>query len=131
MKDPKSEAPYPFQELLGFRMVDWSTDYCRFDLPLGEKHQNRYGIPHGGLYATLLDTVMGFAGCYTGDLDNRRLAMTLSMTTNFLSRPESDLLIAEGFRTGGGKKTFFARSEVTDSKGNVVANATGVFRYRS
>jgi uncharacterized protein (TIGR00369 family) len=131
MKDPKTEAPYPFQELLGFKMVDWSMDYCRFEMPLGEKHQNRYGIPHGGLYATLLDTVMGFAGCYTGDLDNKRLAMTLSMTTNFLSRPEGDLLVAEGFRTGGGKKSFFARGEVTDSKGNVVATATGVFRYRS
>lgn len=129
--DPKTEAPYPYQQLLGFRLVDWKTDYSRFELPLETKHQNRYGIPHGGVYATMLDTVMGFCGCYTGDISTKRLAMTLSMTTDFLSRPTGDLLICEGYRTGGGARTFFARGEIKDREGTLVAVGTGVFRYRS
>lgn len=56
--------------------------------------------------------------------------MTLSMTTNFLSQAKGDLLIAEGFRTGGGRKTFFARAQITDNTGELIATATGVFRYR-
>lgn len=125
------EDPYAFQSLLGFRMTDWSEDYARFELPVTEALGNRYGIPHGGVYATLLDTVMGFAACYTGDPENRRLAMTLSLNVNYLAQPAGSLLIAEGRRTGGGRKSFFADALITDDIGIKVATGTGVFRYRS
>jgi uncharacterized protein (TIGR00369 family) len=124
------ETHYPFQKLLGFRMTGWSEDFARFELPLDEHLANRYGIPHGGVYAALLDTVMGFAGCYTGVPGEKRLAMTLSMTTNFLSRPTGQLLIGEGRRTGGGRSSFFADGTVRDDAGTTIATATGVFRYR-
>ncbi|MGB3556341.1 MAG: PaaI family thioesterase [Jannaschia sp.] len=124
------EDPYDFQRLIGFRMTGWGEGYSRFDLPLEPKLLNRYGIPHGGVYACLLDTVMGFAGSFTGDPDNRRMVMTLSLTTNFLGRPVGDLLSGEGRRTGGGRSTYFAEGELTDDSGNVVATGVGTFRYR-
>ena len=124
------EAPYPFQAHLGYRLTGWSEDYCRVEMPIRKFIENRYGIPHGGIYGVLLDTVMGFAGCYTGDPNRRKLAMTLSMNVNFLSRPTGKLLIADGWRKGGGRSTFFADSRITDDAGEVVATGTGVFRYR-
>lgn len=124
------EDPYAFQRHIGFRMTGWEKDFARFELPLAPHLMNRYGIPHGGVYALLLDTVMGYAGCYTGDPDRPQLAMTLSLTTNFLGRPADELLIGEGRRTGGGRSTFFAEGTVTDGAGTVVATATGTFRYR-
>ena len=69
------EDPYPFQEHLGFYLVDWREDYARFELPIREFLGNRYGILHGGVHALMCDTVMGFAGCYTGDPENRKLGM--------------------------------------------------------
>ena len=129
--DPRlREGPYPFQELIGFRMVDWGKDFARFDLDVTDAILNRHGIPHGGVYAVLLDTAMGYAGCFTGDADDRVMAMTISMTTNFLSRPRGSLLIAEGRKTGGGKSTFFASGRIEDETGESIATATGVFRYR-
>ncbi|PZX11221.1 uncharacterized protein (TIGR00369 family) [Palleronia aestuarii] len=125
------EDPYPLQNLIGFRMRDWSKDYARFDLDLRDELMNRYGIPHGGVYAMLLDTVMGYSGSYTGDPDRRRLAMTLSMTTNFLSRPTGTTLIGEGRRRGGGASTFFSEGTITDEANTLVATATGVFRLRA
>ena len=125
-----AEGPYPFQDLVGFRMADWSTDFARFELDLGPQHMNRHGIPHGGLYAVMLDTCMGYSGCFTGDADDRVMAMTLSLTTNFLSRPTGSLLSAEGRRTGGGRSSFFTEGRITDEDGVLVATATGVFRYR-
>lgn len=124
------EDPYEFQKLLGFRLVEWSEDYARFELPIGAHLGNRYGIPHGGVYATLIDTVMGFAACYTGDPARRRLAMTLSLNVNYLAQPQGRLLIAEGRRTGGGRRSFFAEATVTDDSGARIATGTGVFRYR-
>lgn len=132
MLDPNLiEPPYPFQAHLGFRQTGWQKDYARFELPLAEFLGNRYGLPHGGVYATLLDTVMGFSGCFTGDAENRRLAMTLSLNTAFLSRPLGKLLIGEGRRTGGGQKTFFAEGVIHDETGEKIATGSGVFRYRS
>ena len=124
------EPPYPFQDHLGFRMTGWTEGWARFELPLGPHLGNRYGIPHGGVYAVLLDTVMGFSGCWTGDPDRKQLAMTLSLTTNFLGRPEGDLMIGEGRRTGGGRSTFFAEGTIRDREGTLVAMGTGTFRYR-
>ena len=129
--DPRLvEEPYPLQRQIGFRMTGWAEDYARFELDLAEHLMNRYGIPHGGIYAMLLDTVMGYAGCYTGDPERRVLGMTLSMTTNFLSRPQGEVLVGEGRRIGGGRSSFFAEGVVMDDAGTRVATGTGVFRYR-
>ncbi len=125
------EAPYPMQSHLGFKMHLWEEDHAIFHLPLEPFLMNRYGIPHGGVHAVLLDTVMGFAGCYTGDPDHRRFAMTLSMNVNFLGRPEGKLLIGEARRTGGGKTIYFAEGSVADESGNLVATGTGTFRYNN
>ena len=91
---------------------------------------NRYGIPHGGVYASLLDTVMGFAGSWTGDPHRRQLCMTLSLTTNFLGRPEGVTLVADGRRTGGGRSVYYADGKIEDDTGAIVATGVGTFRYR-
>ncbi len=124
------EDPYALQRHLGFEIVDWKPDYARVELPMLPHLMNRYGIPHGGVYATLLDTAMGFCGCYTGDPAVKRLAMTLSMNVNYEGRATGTRLICEGRRTGGGAKTFFAQALVTDDLGTRIASGTGVFRVR-
>ena len=125
------EAPYPLQAHLGFEIVDWREDLCVLQQPMLPHIMNRYGIPHGGLHATLLDTAMGFATCYTGDPDVRQLVMTLSMTVNFMAVSKGRELIAEGRRVGGGRKTAFAEGIVRDDTGLTIATATGVFRYHT
>lgn len=125
------EDPYPFQRHMGFYLADWRPDYARFELPVEDFLMNRYGILHGGIMSVLADTVMGYAGCYTGDPENRKLGMTLNLNLNYLGQVQGKVLIAEGFRTGGGRKSFFAEAKLADELGNSVAGATGVFRYRS
>ncbi|MDT8326580.1 MAG: PaaI family thioesterase [Roseovarius sp.] len=124
------EAPSALQTHLGFEMTGWSRDYARIELPLAPYLMNRQGLPHGGIHATLLDTAMGFAGCYTGDPERSQMALTLSMTVNYLAQAQGAVLIGEGWRTGGGMSTYFAKGEIRDDSGTLVATATGVFRYR-
>ena len=129
--DPKLiEAPYPLQAHLGFVMREWRADYCEFELPIAPHLGNRFGIVHGGIHAVMLDTCMGFAGCFTGDPKAPQQAMTLSLNTNFLSQAKGKILIGTGRRTGGGYKTFFAEGQITDDTGELIATGTGVFRYR-
>ncbi len=124
------EAPYPLQKHIGFYITDWRADYARFELPLSHFLMNRYGILHGGVHSMMCDTAMGYAGCYTGDPEARNLAMTLNLSVNFLGQVKGEMLIAEGFRTGGGRKTFFAEARISDETGTLAATGTGVFRVR-
>lgn len=124
------EDPYPLQQHLGFHITEWRKDYARFELPMEDFLMNRYGILHGGIHSVMCDTAMGFAGCFTGDPQARNLAMTLNLSVNFLGQTKGKLLIAEGFRTGGGAKTFFAEAKISDETGVLAATGTGVFRIR-
>lgn len=129
--DPKlKEDPYPFQAHVGFEITEWSEGYCRVEQPMVPHIGNRYGIPHGGVHATLLDTAMGYAICFTGDPDDRQLAMTLNLNVQYLGVAKGQRLIAEGRRTGGGRSTVFAEGEIKDENGNLIATATAVFRLR-
>jgi len=47
-----------------------------------------------------------------------------------LSQAKGQLLIGQGRRTGGGRKTYFAEGKITDETGELIATGTGVFRYR-
>ena len=130
MDENLREDPYAFQELVGFTIEDWQQDYCRLTQPMEPHLANRYGIPHGGVLATLLDTALGYCVCYTGDPDNKQLVMTLSLNVQYLSVARGTKLITEGRKTGGGKSVAFAEGTVFDEHGTVVATATGVFKYR-
>ena len=88
------ETPSALQTHLGFSMTGWTPDYARIELPLHPYLMNRQGLPHGGIHATLLDTAMGFAGCYTGDPKRSQMALTLSRTVNYLAQAQGATLIA-------------------------------------
>lgn len=124
------EGLFHFRKLIGYRMKAFSEDFARFELELEEKHMNGDGKPHGGVYASLLDTALGFSGCYAGESESRRMAMTLSLTTHFVSPPKGRMMIAEARRTGGGRSTFFAEGQIRDETGELLATGAGVFRYR-
>jgi len=129
--DPRPmEDAYSFQRLLGYEVTAWSDGFARVELPLTDKLMNRQGLPHGGVHATLVDTAMGYAGCYTGDPDRRKLALTLSLTINYLGQATGARLIAEARVTGGGRRTYFAEASLVEDTGAAIATASGVFRYR-
>lgn len=91
---------------------------------------NRHGIPHGGVHATMLDTAMGHAGCFREEGVLPLGALTLSLNVQYIGQVQGTRLIAEGWRTGGGKSTFFAEARLSDDTGMVLSRGTGVFRYR-
>ncbi|MFX0546056.1 PaaI family thioesterase [Roseovarius sp. S1116L3] len=125
------EAPSGLQTHLGFELTEWSRDFAKVELDFTPHLYNRQGLLHGGVHALMLDTAMGYAGCYTGDPDQKQDALTLSMTVNYIGQLKGKRIIATGRRTGGGRRTYFAEAVVTDENGEIAASATGVFRYRS
>ncbi|TYO91242.1 PaaI family thioesterase [Oceanicella actignis] len=130
--DPVTGEPlYPFQRLLGFRIEAWSEGYARVALEVDPaRHANRYGLPHGGVHAALIDTAAGFAGCWCPHPGRVRRAMTLSLTINYLGQLRGRRMIAEARQTGGGRKTFFAEVDLHDETGAPLAKGVATMRWR-
>jgi len=84
---------YPFQELVGFRKTEFGDGFSRFELQLAESHMNRGGIPHGGVYAAMLDSALGSAGCYIGKDNDFRAAVTLNLNISFVAPPRGTTLV--------------------------------------
>lgn len=122
---------YPFQELVGFRKTEFGDGFSRFELQLAESHMNRGGIPHGGVYAAMLDSALGSAGCYIGKDNDFRAAVTLNLNISFVAPPRGTTLVAEGRAIGGGRSVYFAEGEIRDNEGTLVARASGTFKYVS
>lgn len=123
-----SDGTTGFLAFLGARMTGYGPDHARFELDLGPQHLNPMGIPHGGVYATILDTTLGSAGCWEGNPDTFRPSVTLNLTVNYLARPQGTRLICEARRVGGGKSIYFSEGEIRDDTGVVLARASGTFR---
>lgn len=121
------KAAYPFQALLGFRKTLFEKGHARFELDLRDDHLNLVGIPHGGVYSSMLDSALGASGCF-GEGAETLPAVTLNLNTSFMGQPKGTKLIAEGRTVGGGRRIYFAEGEVRDDLGNVLARAIGTFR---
>jgi uncharacterized protein (TIGR00369 family) len=130
MLDPQTPK-HGFAALVGYRLVDWQEDRAEIALDVEARHLNRSGIAHGGVAATLLDTVLGYAGCHCAVPGRVRRAVTLSLTVNYIGAVEAGTtLVAVGRRVGGGRRVFYAEGEVRGPDGALVATGSGVWRYR-
>ena len=127
---PRLEIPVGFGKLVGYRLIQWRPDEAELELVLEPRHLNRSNVPHGGVIATLIDTACGFAGCYSAEPGKRRRAVTLSLNTSFIGQASAEtILTAKARRTGGGQTVFFARCDLLDGEGRLIATGEGSFKY--
>jgi uncharacterized protein (TIGR00369 family) len=120
-----------FANLVGYRLAAWREDYAEVEAQVGEQHLNRSGVLHGGVLTTIMDAACGYAGCYAPETAPPRRAFTLSLNSHFVAAAEAGAqLTARAHKTGGGRQIFFARAEVVDQDGRLIAQGEGVFRYR-
>lgn len=118
-----------FNQLLGFDIEKWETDFVQLGLTVDARLCNRSGTLHGGVLATLLDAAGGFSGCYCPREGHVRKAVTLSLNTSFTGQCSEGRIAVTGRRIGGGRKIFFITAEVRDEQENLLATAQGTYRY--
>lgn len=127
----RHQEPNPFPDWLGIRIEEWREDFIRMSLQTGENHLNRSGRLHGGVTSALLEYGAGMCGLHCTVPGNRRYGVTLSLTCNYVGAARGRTLSVTGRRSGGGRKVYFAQTEVRDDEGTLVASATSVHRYQS
>ncbi|MBS7810711.1 PaaI family thioesterase [Roseococcus pinisoli] len=128
----RAQALSPFHDLMGVSMLSWEEGLARLTCLPGPMHANRSGIVHGGVMLALLDQCNAFAGLYCPFPGRTRLAVTLDLDTRFTGQARiGTRLIAEGRVVTAGRNIFFARGEVKDEEGNLIAFGASTHRYRS
>jgi uncharacterized protein (TIGR00369 family) len=117
--------PAPIAELLGFEIRDIARGRVTFAMTPQEKHYNPIGMVHGGVTATLLDTVMGCALHTT--LAEGTGYSTVDISVRYL-RPvtvQSGLVVATGTLVHKGRRTATAEATLVEaSTGRLLATAT-------
>jgi uncharacterized protein (TIGR00369 family) len=118
-----------FGSLVGFRLVDWDLGSARIVLDVREKHLNRSGVVHGGVIATMLDAVGGYAGLYCTVPGNVRTCLTISLSQLFVAPGLPPRIEARARQLSTARSTFFAEAAAYDAEGALIGSAQGVYRW--
>ena len=113
-----------FLERLGVRQ----DEAGRLFLEVRAGHLRSLGIAHGGVIATLLDSVMGMTSHRSSPPDH--YVVTAQLNVNFI-RPafEGETLIASCQVRHSGRMTAVAQGELSTSEGALVATSSGTFVF--
>lgn len=116
--------PPPIALLLGFDIDEVEEGRVVFTAETGEHQYNPIGVVHGGVAATLLDSVMGCA--VHSRLPRGRGYTTLEIKVNYVRaiKHDSGPLRAIGTVVHMGGKTATAEARLLDREGRLVAHAT-------
>ena len=119
--------PPPIAKLMGFECVIAEPGLIAMEISASEELENPAGLIHGGVAATLLDTVMGAA--VITQLPADRLSVTITLNITFLRRltQQSGVLRATGKVINAGRTVAYAEGEFRDAAGKLVAHAVGSF----
>lgn len=114
------EAPYP--ALIGMQLAEIAFDHCRIELTLAERHLQPFGIVHGGVLATLIDTATFWAGFLRLPEDAGMVNVDLKL--NYLKAVGQGPLRAKGRCLRAGRLISYTEASVLDAAGELVAHGT-------
>jgi uncharacterized protein (TIGR00369 family) len=114
------KAPYP--ALIGMTIAALEFDSCRVELTIRHDHLQPFGIVHGGVLATLIDTATFWAVFMRVPEDSGLVNVDLKL--NYLKAVSRGHLRAEGQCLRPGRQISYATASVLDETGELVAHGT-------
>lgn len=116
--------PAPIGQLMGFSFEEVEEGRVKMRLVPAEYQYNPIGVVHGGIAATLLDSVMGCA--VHSALPAGRGYTTIEIKVNYLRamRVETGPVMAEGKVIQLGRQIAMAEGRITDKQGRLYAAGT-------
>ncbi|MGH9949864.1 MAG: PaaI family thioesterase [Pyrinomonadaceae bacterium] len=115
----------PFAQLIGMKLVDIRPNEAVIEIEMRDDLRTPYGVLHGGVTATLIDTAMAFA--VRTHIEPEAKTATIDLTVHYL-RPHLEgkaTCTAKVVRPG--KRIFTVSADVVGSNGKLIA--TGLSTY--
>ncbi len=112
----------PLLQTLGIRLTDVGDRHAVMEVDVSDAHRNYYGGAHGGLIATLVDTVSFFPRPL---IPSGRVLTTTNLTVSYI-RPAQvgDHLVSRCELLHLGRRIASLVVRITDGAGRLVAHGT-------
>jgi 1,4-dihydroxy-2-naphthoyl-CoA hydrolase len=85
-----------WDEINGLRYDVWTAERVVAHLDAGPRHHQPYGIVHGGVYASMVESVASHGAAAVAERDGRAGVVGVSNTTDFLRSHSTGPLTATG-----------------------------------
>jgi 1,4-dihydroxy-2-naphthoyl-CoA hydrolase len=113
-------APSGFAEAIGTEWIDFDPDNASARIAVEPRHLQPSGIVHGGVYATLAESICSVA-TYNAVSGDSMVAMGQSNHTTFLRPIGEGIITATAKTRHRGRTTWVWDVEMTDDQGRVCA----------
>jgi uncharacterized protein (TIGR00369 family) len=120
LKTIVKESPYPKHMSMAIDSIE--IDKAQIVLNTSDCHLQPFGIVHGGVIATLIDTATFWAAFLRIPEDDGLVNVDLKL--NYLQPVIEGRLTAKGFCIRPGKSISYSEAKVFDEKKNLVAHGT-------
>ena len=116
-------AASPFPALLSMEPMDLGVGYAVIGVDVQAKHRQLLGVVHGGVLASLIDTVAFWAVYYEID-DPEAWLVSVDLRLNYLAAATGGRITGRGKSKRVGGKICYAVAEATDEAGTLLAHGT-------
>lgn len=121
MENPFAGRP-TFVGLTGIELTDASGDHAEGRLVINENHHQPYGVVHGGVYCTLVETLASTGAALWAMEQGMAGAMGVSNKTDFLRPATEGVLLGRATPIHRGKTQQLWQVDITrESDGKLVA----------
>ena len=121
MENPFEDRP-TFVAHTGIELTDASSDHCEGRIQIGEDHHQPYGVVHGGVYCTLVETLASTGAALWAIENGMGGAMGVSNKTDFLRATTSGALLGKATPIHRGRTQQLWQVDITrDTDGALVA----------
>tara|TARA_R110002072_G_scaffold50399_15_gene135837 strand:+ start:326 stop:739 length:414 start_codon:yes stop_codon:yes gene_type:complete len=114
-----------FNELLDIHFCGYGEGVYRLELAVGPQHLHSAHSVHGGVYLTLLDTVMSRA--VQSGSPGHSYTPTMQLSGNFFRPLHKGRIYAEGRVGNSSRKTVFAEGKLFDAQRRLLAQGSATF----
>ncbi len=114
-----------FNQYLGMQLGRGANGRFELQLNVEQRHCNEAGRIHGGVYMSLLDTVMSRA--IRTLLDDGCCAPTITFNASFFKSMGAGLVRAEGRVVSQSQGTALVEGQLFNASGMLLAQGSGVF----
>ena len=117
----------PFNRRCGFAVTHWDDDGVRMEVDETDELSNGAGSMHGGVVATLIDTIANAAAIPVDEFLPGSQVMTVSMTVHYTG-PARDHLVADARAARATGALRSVTVDVRDGAGALVAHGIVVVK---
>jgi uncharacterized protein (TIGR00369 family) len=114
----------PFLQLLDIKLEQLGQGEAEMSMTVQPKHLQTMGIVHGGVIASILDSVTWWAAFAAQEPGDQARIMSADLKLNYLSALKSGRATAKGKCKKSGSRLCYVVGEIFDETGRLVADGS-------